>query len=268
MAGLLRTGLTPVAETQLNQPVGPERRFDWLGVDLAEAKRVKNRFGCSLNDVVLATVAGALRRFFGGGRESARSESYRVVVPVSVRSEATAGRTDNRASAWLTSLPLAEPDPVARLRLVQAATARLKGEGHARGPELLMRLAEGVPPGLVDLGVRLTARLHPYNLIVTNVPGPAMPLYLRGARLCAAYPQVPLFEHQGLGIAVFTVDGSLCWGFHADPAILPDLPHLVEAARASFAELLQASAGAGRAIASSARRSWSSTRASSANSSS
>jgi WS/DGAT/MGAT family acyltransferase len=249
VAGLLRCGLTPVAETPLNQPVGPERRFDWLAIDLAEAKRVKARFGSTLNDVVLATVAGALRRFLGGGREGARGSSYRVVVPVSVRSQAEAGRSDNRASAWLTSLPLAEPDPVARLRLVQAATARLKGEGHARGPELLMRLAEGVPAALVDLGVRLTARLHPYNLIVTNVPGPAGPLYLRGARLCAAYPQVPLFEHQGLGIAVFTVGGSLCWGFHADPEIVPDLPHLVEAARASFGELLQASAGAGPALA-------------------
>lgn len=267
MAGLLRSGLAPVVETPLNQPVGPERCFDWLTTDLADLRAVKERFGCTLNDVVLATVAGALRRFLGGGREGVYDARYRVIVPVSVRTQAEAGRTDNRAAAWLTSLPLDEPDPATRLRLVQGATARLKGEGQARAVELLLRLAEGVPAGIVDLGVRLTARMHPYNLIVTNVPGPAAPLYLRGARLRAAYPQVPLFEHQGLGIAVFTVDGSLCWGFHADPEIVPDLPDLAEAVRASVAELSQASAAGGPAISSSARRSWSSTRASSEKSS-
>ena len=268
VADLVRAGLTPPAETPLNQPVGPERDFDWLALDLAEARRVKERLGGTLNDVVLATVAGALRRFLGAGGPDSRRSDCRVVVPVSVRSQAAAGRADNRVSAWLTSLPIAEPDPVRRLQQVQAMTERLKRNETARGAALLMRVAEGVPAGLVDLGVRLTARLHPYNLIVTNIPGPDAPLYLRGSRLRAAYPQVPLFEHQGLGIAVFSVDGRLCFGFHADPGVLPDLAPLVEATRAAFTELCQASAGGGPAISSSARRSWSSTRASSANSSS
>ncbi len=268
MAELLRCGFTPAAETPLNQPVGPERRFDWLALDLAEVKRVKERLGGTLNDVVLATVAGALRRFLDVGKRPGVGSDYRVVVPVSVRSQTETAQADNRVSAWLASLPLAEPDPLRRFEQVRATTARLKGEESAHGPSMLMRVAEGVPAGLVDLGVRLAARLRPYNLIVTNIPGPATPLYLHGARLCAAYPQVPLFERQGLGIAIFSVDTSLCWGFHADPGIVPDLPLLVEAVRAAFAELRQAAAGAGPARASIARRSWSRTRASSANSSS
>lgn len=267
VADLVRTGLKLPAETSLNQPVGPERAFDWLALDLAEAKRVKRRFGGTINDVVLATVAGALRRFLGEEEFDAPDSDCRVVVPVSLRSPQASGEADNRVSAWLTSLPVTEADPVRRLEQVQALTDGLKRKQTARGAALLMRMAEGVPAGLVDLGVRLTAWLHPYNLIVTNVPGPNTPLYMRGARLRAAYPQVPLFEHQGLGIAVFSVDGRLCFGFHADPEVVPDLSLLVDAVREAFSELCQASAGGGPAISSSARRSWSSTRASSANSS-
>jgi diacylglycerol O-acyltransferase / wax synthase len=85
--------------------------------------------------------------------------------------------------------------------------------------------------------VRLAARLHPYNLIVTNVPGPQLPLYLLGARMLEGYPQVPLFEYQGLGIALFSYAGKLCWGFNADFDLLPDLPDLVAAVATSFREL-------------------------------
>ena len=116
VAGLLRVGLKPPAKTSLNQPVGPQRHFDWLSLDLAEVKRVKARLGGTLNDVILATISGALRRFLGVDRAGVHGSDYRVVVPVSVRAAAAAGRTDNRVSAWLTSLPLDESDPVARLR--------------------------------------------------------------------------------------------------------------------------------------------------------
>jgi diacylglycerol O-acyltransferase len=104
--------------------------------------------------------------------------------------------------------------------------------------EVLTKLGEWVGHGLMTLGVRLTARLHPFNLIVTNVPGPQMPLYLLGARLISGHPQVPLFESQSLGIALLSYAGTLCWGFNADWDQLPDLHEFVDAVVASFRELL------------------------------
>jgi WS/DGAT/MGAT family acyltransferase len=190
-----------------------------------------------VNDVVLATVAGAVRRFLRRRRVSVRGLDYRIVVPVSVRAEGERGVMTNRASAWLMPLPIGEPDPRRRLAEVRATTVRLKASKQELGPEVLGRAIEYALPGILTLGVRLTARLHPYNLIVTNVPGPQMPLYLLGAQLLAGFPQVPLFENQGLGVAISSYRGALCWGFNADWDLVPDLDVFVAAVAASFAEL-------------------------------
>ncbi len=106
----------------------------------------------------------------------------------------------------------------------------------------MMRLADWTGPACVALGVRLAERMSPYNLIVTNVPGSQFPLYLLDARLLQAYPLVPLFENQGLGIALFSYDGQLCWGLNADRDLVPDLQTLAADIAASFAELHAAAA--------------------------
>jgi len=236
----IQNGIRPPSPTPLNGPIGPHRRFDWLTLDLGEVKRVRQRLGGTVNDVVLATVAGAVRTFLRRRGVPSDEIFFRAVVPVSVRSENERGVQNNRVSGWLTELPVDEPDPLRRLERVKEVTTRLKTSKQALGPELLGRAAEWATPGVLTVGVRLTARLHPYNVIVTNVPGPPMPLYLLGARLLGGYPLVPLFENQGIGIALFSYVGQLCWGFNADWDLVPDLGRFVEAVRESFGELTAA----------------------------
>jgi diacylglycerol O-acyltransferase len=242
---MIGAGLRRPAATPLNQPIGPHRRFDWLALDLAQVKEIKNRLGGTVNDVVLATVAGGLRRFLTDRGVSVKGLDYRVVLPVSMRSAEEHGPAGNRVSAWITSLPLHERNPRRRLEVISRTTTTLKQAKLELGADTLTEVGEWAGSGLMTLGVRLAARLHPYNLIVTNVPGPQMPLYLLGARMLEGYPQVPLFEYQGLGVALFSYAGNLCWGFNADWDLVPDLPVLVSAVAGAFRELHATATGQG-----------------------
>jgi WS/DGAT/MGAT family acyltransferase len=242
---LVTVGLRPPARTPLNRPIGPHRRFEWLRLDLDEVRAVKTRLGGTVNDVVLATVAGAVRRVLGAAGADLEQVEFRVVIPVSVRSENERGQVNNRASGWLMPLPISESDPERRYAAVCAATRRLKSLRQELGPDVLGRAIEYAMPGMLTLGVRLTTLVRAYNLIVTNVPGPPVPLYLLGARLVTGYPLVPLFENQGLGIALFSYNGSLCWGFNADWDAGLDLGGFVAAVAGAFEEL-RAIAGVGR----------------------
>lgn len=226
--------------TLLNQPISAHRSFDWLTLDLAEVKAVKTRLGGTVNDVALASVAGGLHHFLLGRGVDVRDLELRVVVPVSVRSENERGQATNRASGWLLNLPVDEPDPARRFAAIATETAKRKATHQELGPEVLGRVAEYAVPGILGLGIRMLSRLHPYNLIVSNVPGPQVPLYLLGARLLAGFPQVPLFENQGLGIAVFSYCGSLGFGFNADRQVMPDLDVFVAAVGQGFTELARA----------------------------
>jgi len=251
---LVGTGLTPPPETPLNRPIGPHRRLDWFALDLADVKLVKNRLGGTVNDVVLATVAGGLRRFLRHRHVPVDGLTYRVVCPVSVRSVDERGTVNNRASAWLFDLPLGVDDVREQLARVSAVTSELKQSRVELGPSVLGRVADMVGGAFLTLGIRLVRQLSPFNLIVTNIPGPPVPLYLLGAKLVAGYPLVPLFENQGLGIALFSYDGRLYWGLSADWDLVPDLPALTAALRHAFVELKTAAEeapavrGAGRAV--------------------
>ena len=251
----LQTGLRSAVNTPLNRPLSPHRRFEWLQMDLVQIKEVKNRLGGTVNDVVLATVAGALRRFLRRRNVPLSSLDFRVAVPVNVRSAEDLHVPGNRTSVWLTALPVGERDPRRRLAKISAITASLKRAGGAAGTDVLMRLADWTGPVGIALGVRLAERMSPYNLIVTNVPGPQFPLYLLDARLLQAYPLVPLFENQGLGIALFSYDGQLCWGLNADRDLVPDLRTLADDVVESFAELQASAVGSARARPPSRRRS-------------
>jgi WS/DGAT/MGAT family acyltransferase len=235
----VRTGLRGAANTPLNQPIGAYRRFDWLNLDLAEVKAVKAHLGGTVNDVVLATVAGAVRRFLQRRRVSVRDLAFRVAAPVNMR--APGDRTlGNRASVWFTELPINERDPRRRLAKVCELTTTLKQSKQALGTDVLMQLADWGGPALVTFGARFANRVSPYNLLVTNVPGPQFPLYMLGARLLEGYPLVPLFENQALGVALFSYAGRLCWGFNADWNLMPDVHTFVEDVEASFTELHRA----------------------------
>jgi diacylglycerol O-acyltransferase / wax synthase len=232
LSGMSRPSLTP-----LNQPVGPHRRFDWLAMDLGRIKDVKNRVGGTLNDVVLTTVAGAVRRFLTRRRVHPEHLDFRVMAPVSVRSQQEQGSLGNRVSAWMVPMPLGEPDPRERLAKIRETTAALKDSKQAMGAEVLTAVGEWTPSTLLSLGAQLATRRLPFNLVVTNVPGPQVPLYLLGARMLDNYGLVPLMDNLCLGIVLFSYAGKLCWGFTSDWDLVPDLHDFVLDIEASFREL-------------------------------
>jgi WS/DGAT/MGAT family acyltransferase len=227
--------------TPLNGNVGPHRRFDWWRVPLADMKAVRHALGCTINDVVLTIVTGAVREYLILRGIDPASLSFRVSAPVSVRNAEERGRLGNRVSSWVIALPISEPDPRAQLALLHQETARLKEERTALGVETIMKVADFTPSTLLTLGARASS--GPINTIVTNVPGPQFPLYLQGARMLEIYPQVPLLDGLGLGIALASYDGFVHWGFNSDPDIAPDADVFVEQIRASYARVARLAAG-------------------------
>jgi WS/DGAT/MGAT family acyltransferase len=186
-----------------------------------------------------------VRRFLEDRRVAPDTVRFRALAPVSLRSPDERGALGNRVSAWFVDLPIGEPDPRRRLLEIRETTARLKESDQALGADALAGVSEWTGSTLLSLGARLITLLRPFNLVVTNVPGPQVPLYLLGARLAASYPHVPLFGNQALGIALFSYAGWLCWGFNADWDLLPDIDRFVEKIQESFAEL-EAAAGVSR----------------------
>jgi diacylglycerol O-acyltransferase len=242
------TGMRSVSSTPLNRPIGPHRRFDWLRMDLAAVKAVKNALGGTVNDVVLATVSGAVRRFMERHRVNVETVDFRVMAPVSVRAADERGTLGNRVSAWMVPMPLAERDPCAVLARISETTGELKESKSALGAEVLADVGEWTPSTLLSLASRMLVRALPFNLVVTNVPGPQLPLYLLGARMLDNYGLVPLTDYLGLGIVLFSYNGQLCWGFTCDWDLLPELHDFVLDVEAAFAEL-QSAAGLGAAAA-------------------
>jgi WS/DGAT/MGAT family acyltransferase len=233
------------SETPLNLEIGPHRRFDWLRFDLAAVKQVKKELGGTVNDVVLATVAGALRRFLRGRGVDVSKLDFRAMVPVNIRTQDQTGAFGNRVTTMSAELPLAERDARRRLQRVIETTRELKSSRQSRGVEILEELSElGLTPLFAEFA-RLTAVTRPFNVVVTNVPGPQFQAYLLEAPLLEAYPLVPLYRNQALGIALFSYNGGLYWGLNADWDAMPDLHDLVEALSAEFAALCKA---AGRAV--------------------
>jgi WS/DGAT/MGAT family acyltransferase len=233
--------LTTAPRTPFNGKVSPNRRFRVLDTDLDQVKEIKNALGGSVNDVILATVAGAVRAFLGEHRGfPTEGVPFRVMAPVSVRSADQRGSMGNHVAMWLVRLPVDESDPVRRLAQVSEETLKLKQTDQALGASTLVQLSVGAPATLVSLASRLATGARPFNMTVTNVPGPQFPLYLLEARMLASYPLVPLWESHGVGIALFSYDGSVGWGFNGDWDLMPDLDAFVAAVEASFAELLAA----------------------------
>jgi WS/DGAT/MGAT family acyltransferase len=237
VAEALAAGLHSASPTPLNVAIGPHRRFDWLRFRLDDVKEVKKRLGGTVNDVVLATASGALRRFLRARGEDVERLDFRAMLPVNLRTEREAGVFGNRVAMLAARLPLGERDPRKRLERVIETTRELKASRQARGIEVMEEISD---LGLTSLFVqfaRLTALTRPFNVVITNVPGPQLQAYLLGAPLCEAYPLVPLYRNQALGIALFSYTGNLFWGLNADWDALPDLHDLVEALAIEFEAL-------------------------------
>jgi diacylglycerol O-acyltransferase / wax synthase len=229
---LVRDGLRQAPPTPFNHPVGPHRRVEWLSFAIDDIRTVRERLGGTLNDVVLATVAGALREYLLGG--GTLPPEIRAVVPVNVRRADQSGELGNRISIWLLSLPVAESDARRRFSAVCESTGELKASDGKLGVEVLAEAASWTSGELVHLAARLFSRTRAYNLIVTNVPGPPIPLYLLDAAMVAIYPHLPLFENQGLSIALFSYAGRLFWGLTSDWAQILSLGELKREIQRSF----------------------------------
>ena len=240
----IRSSMDVASDSPFNQPLGPHRRFDWTKMSFADIKRVRQRRGGSLNDVVLATVAGAVRSFLEQRSIDVRDMAFKVFCPVSTRSGDDRGTLGNRVAGWTVPLPINEPDVDTRFARVVETTTALKKSGQAKGSELVMEVAEWTGATVLAMGARLASQTHPVNMVCTNVPGPPQPLYLLGARMLEVYPMVPLAMNMTLGIALFSNAGTLHWGFNADWDLIPDLHDFVAAIEASFAELLGPEAAA------------------------
>ena len=234
---LFTAGVRPRAATALNRAIGRQRRLEWLTLDLDEVKAIKNRLGGSVNDVVLAVVAGGLHRFLAMSGRTIDDGEVRAAVPVNVRRPDECGRMGNRISAWLVPLPVHEVDARRRYEAVRDGTANLKATRQDRAGELLGELAEFAGSEFIALGARVAALLPSHSMVISNVPGPPVPLYLLGAPMLAGYPLVPLFPNQALGIAVFSYAGKLCWGLNADWKAMRNVRDLVAALHDAFAEL-------------------------------
>ena len=230
----------------LNVRIGPHRRFSWVAADLQDFKAVKDALGGTVNDVVLAAVAGALGRYLRRRGELDDGLVLRAMVPVSVRADLERGALGNRVAAMWASLPVAIEDPVERLLTISREMDGVKQSGQAVGAQVLTELTGFAPPTIVAQAARLQTRQRLFNLVVTNVPGPQFPLYMLGRRLDAMYPMVPLAAGQALGIAIISYDGHLDFGLGADFDALPDLEDLAADLRAAVAELVTAAGPSAR----------------------
>jgi WS/DGAT/MGAT family acyltransferase len=230
--------MTSPSETPLNGHISPHRQFDFLAMSLDDVKAVRRAFGCTVNDLVLATVAGAVRGYLIRRRVDPTLIDFRISAPVSVRKEEDRGTLGNQVSSWILRLPIGERDPVKRLEEIHRVTSDLKKSQQALAVQMLMAAAEWAPSALLSLGSQATS--GPINMIVTNVPGPQVPLYMFGARLLEMFPQVPLLENTGLGIALFSYDGKMFWGFNSDPSLVPDVATFVSMIQSSFDALRHA----------------------------
>jgi WS/DGAT/MGAT family acyltransferase len=229
-------GLQAAPPSPFNVRIGPHRRFTWVRADLSQFKAIKNALGGTVNDVVLAVVTGALGRYMRlHGHPT--DVPLRAMVPVSVRADVERGALGNRVAAMWAPLPVGVIDPQERLAEISSVMLELKESGQAVGAQMLTELSGFAPPTIMAQAARLQARQRLFNLVVTNVPGPQIPLYMLGRELEAIYPMVPLAENTALGIAIMSYNGQLNFGLVTDYDALPDVETLAEELRSSIDEL-------------------------------
>ncbi|MDQ6873819.1 MAG: wax ester/triacylglycerol synthase family O-acyltransferase [Actinomycetota bacterium] len=245
VGGLLayaRTAIRPAPETPLNVEVGEQRRFGMARTELDDYKRVRKSHGGTVNDVVLATVAGALRTWLmTRGEPVTAASSLRAMVPVSVRNADEHGVVGNRVSSYLVDLPVGEPDPVERLHQISVAMKAHKEAGQSVGADALVRLSGFAPPTLHSLGARAASQLSRrlFNVVVTNVPGPQFALYAGGAQMLEVFPVVPLAKGQAVCIGLTSYNGGVYYGLNADRDAMADVDVLCEVIEESLAELVE-----------------------------
>ncbi len=244
----LPSGGTPfnTARTPWNAPLTPHRRVAFASVSLDEVKSMKNAFGCTVNDIVLATATGALRRYLLAFDELPERPLI-AACPVSVREDDTSDiESANKVSVMFVSLPTHLDDVEAQIDHIRNATRGAKEEHRAIGARTLLELGELAGPRSFGLASRVLGGFAargpvPINLVVSNVPGPPFPLYLGGARLASLVPLGPAIEGAGLNVTVLSYMDRVDWGFIACRELAPRLSDMAHAVEDAHNELLKAS---------------------------
>jgi diacylglycerol O-acyltransferase len=230
----------PAPKVPLNVDIGSHRRFVWVRSDLAQMKRVKDALGGTVNDVVLAVVAGGVREWLHGRGIRTEGLELRAQVPVSIRAEDERGQLGNRLAAMRAPLPVYIADPVRRLQTVTRAMRGLKQSKQALGAEVITRFNDFAPPTLLAQAARINFSTRLFNLVVTNVPGPQIPLYVLGRELEDIFPVGFLPPHQALFVAIMSYNGGINFGLLADYDSIDDVELIAEGIERSIAELADA----------------------------
>ena len=227
-------------ETPLNVPIGPHRRVLWVRSHLDDFKEIKNALGGTVNDVLLAVVAGAVGRWLRTRGVRTEGLELRALVPVSVRAEHERGELGNRLAAMRGPLPVYATDPVERLRIVREAMEGLKQSKQALGAEVIAGLQDFAPPTLLAQASRLNFSTRLFNLIVTNVPGPQVPLYLLGRELQDLIPVAFLPDNHAMAVAIMSYNGGVDFGLLGDYDAMPDLSDVGQYIEDALTEMLEA----------------------------
>jgi diacylglycerol O-acyltransferase / wax synthase len=238
LAELMWAALNPAPETPLNVPIGPHRRFAIVRQQLADYKTVKDCFGGTVNDVVLSVVSGALGRWLRSRGIRTEGVEMRALVPVSVRTKDDQGSLGNRLTAMRGPLPVYIRDPVVRLGVVSAAMADLKESKQAIGAATLVAVNDRMPPTVLAQASRIQFSTRLFNLLVTNVPGPQVPLYILGRQLEDMFPLAFLPENNALAVAIMSYNGKVEYGLLGDFDALPDIELIADGIEQSLQELL------------------------------
>jgi WS/DGAT/MGAT family acyltransferase len=237
---IIWAGLNPAPQTPLNVEIGPHRRYAVVRQRLSDYKTVKDAFGGTVNDVVLTVVSGALARWLRSRGVRTEGLEMRALVPVSVRAEDERGTLGNRLAVMRGPLPVYISDPVARLRFVREAMNGLKESKQAVGAATMAAVTSLAPPTILAQASRLQFSTRLFNLIVTNIPGPQLPLYVLGRRLQDLFPVAFLPSNHALAVAIMSYNGGINYGLLTDYDALPDVDAVAQGIDDALAELLEA----------------------------
>jgi diacylglycerol O-acyltransferase len=229
------------SKTGLNDPISPRRHLAWARASLNDLKRIKQVFGTTVNDVVLAVASGGVRAF--AERRGDTPVRLKAMVPVSVRSGHEAGELGNQISFVFVDLPCDEPDPLRRLMAVKEEVGERKRSGEPEGADRVLRAFGYAPLMVQKLLSKVVASPRTFNLVVSNIPGPPEPVYMLGCELEEVYPVVPLADRHALSIGLTTLKDQAFFGVYADRESLPDADLLARCLEESVDELLALGCG-------------------------
>jgi diacylglycerol O-acyltransferase / wax synthase len=230
----------PAPTVPLNVEIGSHRRFLWVRSDLAQFKRIKDALGGTVNDVVLAVVAGGVREWLHGRGIRTEGLEVRAQVPVSIRAKDETGNLGNRITAMRAALPVYIEDPEQRLAKVREQMRDLKDSKQALGAEAISRFNDFAPPTLLAQAARINFSTRLFNMVVTNVPGPQVPIYLLGRELEDVFPVGFLPPQQALFVAIMSYNGGINFGLLADYDSMDDVGVIADGIERALADLTAA----------------------------